>query len=257
MSSEFLLKLYLQNMSFKSRNRNKGAGYLMYGTHAVLSALSNPKRQVYKLYCTSKCAEELSKQLTQHKPEVVSSDFITSKTGRDVNHQGILAHVATIFKNDIEELDFTNAQDRVAILDQISDPQNVGAIMRSAAAFGITKILLPRDNAPDENATIAKAASGCLELVQVAKITNIQNAIKSLKNKGFWIVGLDSKGHNNIKDVQNIDKTAIIIGSEEKGMRKLTAEACDFLVNIPISSKVESLNASTAASIVFYSLSNI
>ncbi|MBN8512494.1 MAG: 23S rRNA (guanosine(2251)-2'-O)-methyltransferase RlmB [Rickettsiales bacterium] len=244
-------------MNFRSKNRNKHIGYFMYGTHAVLSALNNPKRQVHNLYCTSKCAGELSKQLAPHKPEIVSSDFITSKIGKDVNHQGILAHVNTIFKNDIEELDFTNNQDKVAILDQISDPQNVGAIIRSAAAFGITKILLPKDNTPDENATIAKAASGCLELVQVSRITNIQNAIKFLKNKGFWIVGLDANGHSHIKDIRSIDKTVIIIGSEEKGMRKLTAEACDFLVNIPISSKVESLNASTAASIVFYSLSNI
>ena len=101
---------------------------------------------------------------------------------------------------------------------------------------------------------IAKAASGCLELVQIAKVTNIKHTIEALKNKGFWIVGLDSEGQNSLKEVVDIDKVAVIIGSEGKGMRKLTSESCDFLTKIPISDKVESLNASNAASIIFHLL---
>ena len=150
-------------------------------------------------------------------------------------------------------MDFSTDIDRIVILDQITDPQNIGAIIRSAAAFGITKLILPANNSTDESASIAKAASGCLELVQVAKVANIKTAIETLKRQGFWIVGLDLEGKdNNLNSLSEFNKIAIIIGSEAKGMRRLTNESCDFLIKIPISNKVESLNASNAASIIFH-----
>ena len=165
-----------------------------------------------------------------------------------------MALVDSIFKNKIEDLDFTDGKDRIVILDQVTDPQNIGAIIRSAAAFGINKLILPSDNAPDENAGIAKAACGCLELIQIAKVTNIKNTIEKLKKMDFWIAGLDTDGKGDINDISEIDKLAIIIGSEGKGMRRLTLTHCDFLIKIPISKQVESLNASNAASIIFYLL---
>lgn len=231
--------------------------YYIYGTYAVIAASQNKDRNVKKIFCLSKQEQILKQNIKNYPIEVVDNNFITQKIGKDHLHQGVIALVDSVFKKNIEELKFATGKDRIVILDQICDPQNIGAIIRSAAAFGIDKIIMPKDNAPDENATIAKTACGCLELVQVAKVTNLQQSIKYLKDNGFWIVGLDAKGNQNIDQIINIDKIAIIIGSEGKGMRKLTSQSCDFLVSIPISSKVESLNASNASSIIFYLLNNL
>jgi len=226
----------------------------MYGQHAVLAAARNNNRRIKQIYCLQKQLVELQEKLPHSKIEVVQNDFITKKIGKDQAHQGVMALVDSIFKNKIEDLDFTDGKDRIVILDQVTDPQNIGAIIRSAAAFGINKLILPSDNAPDENAGIAKAACGCLELMQIAKVTNIKNTIKKLKKMDFWIAGLDADGKGDINDISEIDKLAIIIGSEGKGMRRLTLTHCDFLIKIPISKQVESLNASNAASIIFYLL---
>ncbi|GAB4171117.1 MAG: 23S rRNA (guanosine(2251)-2'-O)-methyltransferase RlmB [Rickettsiaceae bacterium] len=244
------------------RNRNKPttqakSQYYIYGTHAVIAAAKNNKREIKKIFCLPKQAEVVRQKTKNCDIEVVQHDFITKKIGHDQPHQGVIALVNTIFKDGIDKLSFNDKKDRVVILDQISDPQNVGAIIRSAASFGIDKIIMPKDNSPDENASIAKAACGCLELVQVAKVTNLQNTIKTLKDKGFWIAGLDARGSEELNNIINIDKVAIIVGSEGKGMRKLTSSSCDFHVKIPISSNVESLNASNAASIIFYLLRNL
>jgi len=226
----------------------------MYGQHAVLAAARNNNRRIKQIYCLQKQLVELQEKLPHSKIEVVQNDFITKKIGKDQAHQGVMALVDSIFKNKIEDLDFTDGKDRIVILDQVTDPQNIGAIIRSAAAFGINKLILPSDNAPDENAGIAKAACGCLELMQIAKVTNIKNTIEKLKKMDFWIAGLDADGKGDINDISEIDKLAIIIGSEGKGMRRLTLTHCDFLIKIPISKQVESLNASNAASIIFYLL---
>lgn len=237
----------------KSHSLSK-AQYYMYGQHAVLAAARNKNRTIKQIYCLQKQFNDLQEKLPHMQIEVVQNDFITKKIGKDQAHQGVIALVNSIFKNKIEDLDFSKEVDRIVILDQVSDPQNIGAIIRSAAAFGVTKLILPSDNAPDENAGIAKAACGCLELMQIITVTNLKNTIEKLKKMDFWIAGLDASGAGNINDIAKIDKLAIIIGSEGKGMRRLTSESCDFLIQIPISEKVESLNASNAASIVFYLL---
>jgi len=226
----------------------------MYGKHAVFAAINNNNRNVEKIYCLEKTFLEFKNKLHNFNAEIVSADFINKKIGAGQPHQGILALVHSVFLNNINELDFTNNIDRVVILDQITDPQNIGAIIRSAAAFGITKLILPADNTPEENAAIAKAASGSLELVQIVKVTNIKTTIEILKRKDFWIAGLDLDGKDNLLSLAEFNKIAIIIGSEGKGMRRLTTESCDFLIKIPISSKVESLNASNAASIIFHAI---
>ena len=226
--------------------------YYMYGTHAVLAAAKNKSRNIKQIYCLSKHADELKQKILNVPVEIVQNDFIKNKIGKDQTHQGIIALVNTIFKNDLESADLQQPKAKIAILDQISDPQNIGAIIRSAAAFGIKTIILPNDNTPGENAIIAKTACGCLELVDIIKVTNLKNTIGKLKDLGFWIAGLHTSGDTNTDTLKNIDKIAFIIGSEGKGMRKLTTKSCDFLVKIPISQDVESLNASNAASIIFY-----
>lgn len=235
----------------KSATVNKGQ-YYMYGTHAVLAAANNKSRNIKQIYCLSKHASELKKKIPNIPVEVVQNDFIIKKIGKDQTHQGVIALVNTIFKNGLESIDLHQPKAKIAILDQISDPQNIGAIIRSAAAFGIKTVILPNDNSPEENATIAKTACGCLELVDIVKVTNLKNTIDKLKDLGFWIAGLDASGDANTSTLKDLDKIAFIIGSEGKGMRRLTTKSCDFLVKIPISKDVESLNASNAASIIFY-----
>ncbi len=224
----------------------------MYGQHAVLAATGNKNRIIEQIYCLPKQLDFFRKKIPHINIKTINNDFITQKIGANQPHQGIIALVHSTFKNKIEDLKFEENKDRVVILDQVSDPQNIGAIIRSAAAFGFNKLILPSDHAPDENATIAKAACGCLELVQVAKIPNLRNAIDKFKKMDFWIAGMDISGKEGADEILNIQKLAIIIGSEGKGMRKLTTESCDFLVKIPIANQVESLNASNAASIIFY-----
>lgn len=226
----------------------------MYGTHAVLAAASNKSRHIKQIYCLPQREHELKKKITNIPIELVQNDFIIKKIGQNQTHQGVIALVNTIFKNGLEFVDLSSPKEKIAILDQISDPQNIGAIIRSAAAFGVKTIILPNDNSPEENATIAKTACGCLELVNIVKVTNFKNTIDKLKDNGFWIAGLDASGKTNVETLKEIDKIAVIIGSEGKGMRRLTAKSCDFLVKIPISKYVESLNASNAASIIFYSM---
>lgn len=232
--------------------------YYMYGKHAVCAAIKNKNRSIEKIYCLETTFLALKNHIYHFSVEIVSADFINKKIGYGYPHQGIIAYVHTIFLTKLSQMNFSQDIDRVVILDQITDPQNIGAIIRSAAAFGITKLILPTYNSPTENATIAKAAAGCLELVQVAKVANIKTAIATLKKQNFWIVGLDLAGqYNHLESFRECKKIAIIIGSEAKGMRRLTNESCDFLIKIPISSKVESLNASNAASIIFYTVSTI
>lgn len=224
----------------------------MYGAHAVLAAAKNKSRNIKQIYCLSKHADELKKKIPNISIEIVQNDFIIKKIGKDQAHQGVIALVNTVFKNGLESANLQQPKAKIVILDQISDPQNIGAIIRSAAAFGIKTVVLPSDNSPEENATIAKTACGCLELVNVIKVTNLKNTIDKLKDLGFWIAGLDASGDTNTDTLKDLDKIAFIIGSEGKGMRRLTTKSCDFLVKIPISKDVESLNASNAASIIFY-----
>ncbi|MFY9589474.1 23S rRNA (guanosine(2251)-2'-O)-methyltransferase RlmB [Rickettsia endosymbiont of Halotydeus destructor] len=228
--------------------------YYLYGKHPVYSALKNPKRQIDSILCTDDIFKNNKELISLHPYKIIANNDFSKYLGLNQVHQGIAAKVKTIFSDNIKDIDATNPNCKIAILDQITDPQNIGAIIRSAAGFEINTIILPSDNSPDENATIAKAASGTLELVQIIKVTNLRMTMEYLKKQGFWIVGLDAAGVNSFNDKLLSDKIVVVLGSEDKGIRKLVRETCDYLVKIPISNKVESLNVSNAASIVFHSL---
>jgi len=226
--------------------------YYIYGKHAVFAALNNPKRSIKNVLCTEDIFNLNKKLISNYSFEITTLDSLTRFLGINHNHQGICANVKTIFSNHIEDLDVNNLNCKIAILDQITDPQNIGAIIRSAASFDINTIILPSDNAPEENATIAKTASGALELVQIIKVTNLRWTIEYLKKHGFWIIGLDGNATEIIHPKILLHKVAIVLGSEDKGIRRLVKETCDYLVKIPISNKVESLNVSNAAAIAFH-----
>ncbi len=224
----------------------------MYGKHSVLAALNNANRTIETILCTQDVFDKEKELISKYKYEITSPNFITKILGQDQNHQGIIAKVGSIFSNNINEIDFTKTNCRITILDQITDAHNIGSIIRSAAGFGIDAIILSHDNSPDENGTIAKVASGALELVKIIKVTNLRTTMEYLKKEGFWIIGLDSNAEESINKQLFTNKIVLALGSEDHGMRRLTKETCDYIVKIPMANKVESLNVANSAAVAFY-----
>ena len=239
-------------MKNKGHSKSADRPYYMYGGHAVLAALQNPKRRIEKVFCTAEFARSNQIFLNNKDVEIVDVVFLNKILGPNQNHQGIAAKVHSIFLSNIREINLSSPNCKLVVLDQISDPQNIGSIIRSAAAFGIEAIILPQDNSPQENATIAKIASGTLEQVKIVKVINLKSTMESLKEEGFWIIGLDEEAREVLSSKILQGKAVIALGAEDKGLRRLTSEACDHLVQIPMSKTVESLNVASAASIVFY-----
>jgi 23S rRNA (guanosine2251-2'-O)-methyltransferase len=244
----------MQNKELFSKN-----SYYLYGKHAALAALNNPKRYIEHISCTNDIFNAHKTLISSYTYKIVTSDFLSKLLEQNLKehkgvHQGIIAKVKPIFSYSIKDIDIKSPNSRIAILDQITDPQNIGAIIRSAAAFEINTIILPIDNSPEENSTIAKAASGALELIKIVKVTNLHTCMEYLKKHGFWIIGFTGKATEYFSDKLFSGKIAVVFGSEDKGMRRLVQETCDYLAKIPISDTIESLNVSNAASIIFYSL---
>lgn len=217
--------------------------YLMFGKHAVMSALANKKRKIHKIYSNKKL------DIKHNSLKILDKNELDKLLPGQL-HQNIIAEVEPLEQFELNPKPL--ADEKIVILDQVSDPQNLGAIIRNAAAFNIKTIIIPDDNSPRENGVIAKAACGTLEQVKLVRVKNIARTIKKLKEQQYWVIGLS--GHTkqlvNSKILQG--KTAIILGSEGKGMRDLTMKNCDIICKIPISSEVESINVASAASIVFY-----
>ena len=145
----------------------------------------------------------------------------------------------------------------VVILDQVSDPHNVGAILRSAAAFGAMAVIVPDANAPEETGTLAKSASGALEVIPLIRVANLSRAMEMLKKADFWCVGMDGYAKKEMGEDRLPQKCALVMGSEGEGMRRLTAENCDYMVKLPIARTVESLNVSNACTIALYEWNRI
>ena len=240
--------------------RNKGnpklsnTMYYMYGRHAVLAALENSDRKIEKIFCTGEFFRFHQKIISDSKIvfEIVDHDFLIKILGVGQNHQGVAAKVHTIFTNNINDISFSKPNSRVVILDQITDPQNIGSIIRSAVAFGFDAIILPQDNSPLENATIAKIESGTIEHIKIIKVPNLKSAMDSLKKQGFWVIGFDGEAKTNLNKKLLTGKVALALGAEDKGLRRLTKETCDHIVKIPTTPNAESLNVANAASIAFY-----
>jgi len=234
--------------------------YWMYGKHACFAALANPCRTIERVQVTAKMYDEVVAHMSKFSHhqvlvEKVEGVQLASLVREDAHHQGIALRVWPLEDWDISD-DDGNATNKsvVMVLDQVTDPHNVGAIIRSCAAFGAMKIYMTRDNSPVESGSMAKAASGALELVEIDYITNLATQLNELKEEGYWVVGLDGKADASIADVSSCAKVALVMGAEGKGMRRLTRERCDMLVALPISSHMESLNVSNAAAVALYAI---
>lgn len=247
--------------NFKQRDfhsSNNKDQLIIYGRHAVISAIKNPNRNIYKLVITPENRAEVN-NLGQTLPIVVADKKDFNKfLPEDAVHQGFALFCSRLESVDIMDL-IKMAEDKerchILILDQVTDPQNIGAIIRSCAAFNTLGLVVQDKNSPLESGAMDKAAAGTIEFVPVARVTNLSRAIEQLKDNGFWVMGMDGYASDTIDKINKNGKTAIVMGSEGKGMRRLVQENCDSSVKLPISPNVESLNVSTAAAIALYELS--
>jgi len=228
---------------------SKNKTIMLYGRHACFAALDNPIRKIQRIFVTERTKNELPKNHKHPTPKVINIREFDKMLPKDSVHQGIAVEMSALPPCGLKEI---IQNDVIVALDQVTDPHNVGAIMRSCAAFGAEVILFAKDNAPDESAVLAKTASGALEVVRMCKVTNLVRSLEQLKKDGYWVVGLDGHTDMDIDKANLSGKTVLVMGAEGKGLRKLTKSACDLLVRLPISGKIESLNVSNAAAIALY-----
>lgn len=225
--------------------------YYIYGKHTVLNAINNPRRTIIKISCNTKIFDTYKSIIQKFPYEILNDNAISNKLQDTSTHQGIIAKVKPIFYYNIEEIPL-HTYSTIAILDQVMDPQNIGSIIRTAVAFNIDAIIMPVHHTPDESSTIAKVACGSMELLPIIKVTNLHQTMLYLKEQGFWIAGLDNNAIENINHNILQGKIAIVLGSEDKGLRQLTLKNCDYHVKIPISHNIDSLNVTAAATVAFY-----
>ncbi len=237
---------------------NKSEKLWIFGKHAVIAALESSKRLVFSLMLTRSAYEELkSAAMLPEKAEieVVDASRISIIVGKEAVHQGYAALVSGVKKIDIKTL-LKNLEGKkrsmIIALDQITDPHNVGAIIRSAVAFGADALITTKDNAVIDSPSLAKASSGGIEDIEIAAVSNLVMSLKQLSEAGYWIVGMDSSTELPINKVAEYEKVVIVMGSEGEGLRRLTIENCDLTLKIPMSGKMESLNVSNAAAIAMF-----
>jgi len=224
---------------------------IMYGWHTVTAALQNPARQIRKLLATENAARRLTEEGVPTPPqlEVVRPGAIAERLLPDAVHQGLYLETEPLPAPAIENLP---ARGLVLVLDQITDPHNVGAIFRSAAAFATTAIVTTQRHSPDATGALAKAASGALEHVPLVNVQNLARGLAALKANGFMVVGLDSEGQADLAALPLRAPLALVLGAEGKGLRQLTKETCDHLARIDVPGAIKSLNVSNAAALALY-----
>jgi 23S rRNA (guanosine2251-2'-O)-methyltransferase len=224
---------------------------ILYGWHTVTAALANPRRKIRKLLLTENAARRLTEENidTRVPPELVRPSLIDQRLGPDAVHQGLLAEADPLPSPDIDTLP---QEGIVLVLDQITDPHNVGAIMRSAAAFGVKAIVTTARHSPEATGVLAKSASGALELVPFVTVQNLARALTALNDRGFMTVGLDSEGSENLSSVALRAPLALVLGAEGKGLRQLTRETCGAVARLDMPGEIKSLNVSNAAVLALY-----
>ena len=249
-----------QPRSYPPSREQPGGPYWLYGHHAVTAALGNPQRKLLRLARTGADIEPGEVEGGSGdwpEWEQVPRDILESWLPPGAVHQGIAAKVHPLPERGIEDV-VADAADQdqavVMILDQVTDPQNVGAILRSAAAFGALAVILTERNAAPESGSLAKAASGALEHVPLVRVANLARALEILKKGGFWIAGLAAEAERTLADAKLTGKVGLALGAEGPGLRRLTREHCDLLVRLPTGGPIDHLNVSNAAAVSLYEL---
>ena len=238
------------------------SSFLIVGQHAVIEALRNPNRKVLKVFLT----EESKKNIHRKNPkknvlEDVKVYFKSKKeldkyTSKDqIMHGGYIAEVEQLDQPDLKE--FIKGKNKLTFvcIDEVTDPRNIGSLIRSAASFNIDGLIVKERQYPSDSKLMYKSASGCMEHLNIFEVSNINSTLKNLREKNFWVYGFDAKGEKDFTDIKWEGKNVLLFGSEGFGMREHTGKYTDFLVKIDINKDVESLNISNSAAIVFHHLS--
>ena len=238
------------------------SSFFIIGQHAVIEALRNPKRKVLRIFLT----EESKKNIHKRSPKrnLLSNIKVYFKTKKELDkystrenlqHQGYVAEVEHIQQPILKEYIKEKNNVTLVCLDSVTDPRNIGSLIRSAASFNIDGVIIKERNFPSESKLMYKAASGALEYINIFEVSNINSTLKNLKEKNFWVYGFDGNGKKNFTDIEWKGNNILLFGSEGSGMHKHTSKYADFLVKIKINKKIESLNISNSATIVFHHLS--
>lgn len=245
----------------RERRASGGSGFWLYGFHAARAALANPRRRVLRAVLSQRAAEELGgAALRDIASEIVAPDAVGRPLPPGSVHQGVALLCEALPQRAWEDvLDAAprpaNGRRVVAVLDQITDPHNEGAILRSAAAFGVSAVIVQDRHAPPESGVLAKAASGALDIVARITAVNIARALEELGEAGFWRIALAGDGATSFAHAARPGDIALVFGAEGSGVRRLVRERCDIAARIPMAPEMESLNVSNAAAIAFYEMS--
>tara|TARA_B100001029_G_scaffold161279_1_gene149902 strand:- start:6 stop:752 length:747 start_codon:yes stop_codon:yes gene_type:complete len=236
--------------------------FFIVGQHAVIEALRNPKRKVLRVFLT----EESKKNIHRKNPkknilENVKVYFKTKKeldkytTKDQISHQGYVAEIEEL--DQIRLKDFIKQKKNLTLvcLDEVTDPRNIGSLIRSAASFKIDGLIVKDRHYPKTSKLMYKSASGCIEHMNIFQVSNINSTLKNLRDKNFWIYGFDSSAKKNFTEITWEGNNILLFGSEGFGMRHHTSKYADFFVKININKNIESLNISNSAAIVFHHLS--
>ena len=248
-------------MKKKINNKNKkNTPYYIWGLHASLEAISNQNRIIKKIFCSQRIFDNvLSMNLVPEiQINILKKQDLDSILEDKTIHQGIIIETKPLTYPSFDSI--LEKENLIIALDQVTDPQNVGAIIRSVKFFGGKTILITKDHSAEINGALAKSASGALEYIDIIKVTNLSMSLSNLKKKGFIIIGLDENSDvllNNLNNYKN-SKIVLVFGSEGKGLRRLTKERCDLLISISNNNdgNFTTLNVSTAAAVTLYELMN-
>ena len=238
------------------------SSFFIIGQHAVIEALRNPKRKVLRVFLT----EESKKNIHKKSPNKnllndVKVYFKTKKeldkysTRENLQHQGYVAEVEHIQKPILKEYIKEKNNITLICLDGVTDPRNIGSLIRSAASFNIDGVIIKERNFPSESKIMYKASSGAMEYINIFEVSNINSTLKNLKEKNFWVYGFEGNGKQDFTDIEWKGNNILLFGSEGSGMHKHTSKYADFIVKIEINRRVDSLNISNSAAIVFHHLS--
>jgi len=237
--------------AWRGREATADGPVVLYGWHTVTTALANPARRIRKLLLTENAARRLKEEIIalRIEPEIVRPGDIDRLVSPDAVHQGLYAEADPLPSPDLAMLE---PDGLVLVLDQITDPHNVGAILRSAAAFAVKAIVTTARHSPEATGVLAKSASGALELVPLVTVQNLARALTALNERGFITVGLDSKGGEDLSAVALREPLALVLGAEGKGLRQLTRETCSAVARLDLPGEIKSLNVSNAAVLALY-----
>jgi 23S rRNA (guanosine2251-2'-O)-methyltransferase len=230
-----------------------GGPVLLYGFHACAAALANPEREILAVFASANAAERLGPALAGRglRAEIEAPHELARRLGGDAVHQGIVVEARPLKPARLTDIAPAGP---LIVLDQVTDPRNLGAIVRIAAAFAAAGLVITRRHRPETSGLVAKAASGGLEHVPLIEVANLARALGEVRAAGYLVAGLDSAGEALFEEVAGDEPLAIVLGAEGKGLRRLTREACDGLYRIALPGPISSLNVSTAAALALHAV---